>query len=407
MRLAALTVTLVSVASGLCAQGLPNGPVTLAGGAVTLGGEMSVTGAPADDHAWFNYGDYDHDLMRAVRLGLSVAFRPSDRFALLASARAEGDVTRGGWYVRPYALFARMRPWARLPFHIQAGQLPPVFGAFGRQSYPGENPLIGLPLGYQYLTSLRADAVPSSADDLLKMRGRGWRVRYPIGSRTAESGVPLVDLLRYDTGVQARLGDGPVSVVVGLTRGTLSRPVWRDDNGGGQVASRLGWEVRQGLTIGLSAARGAFLADTVTSALPATAGKGPWTERAIGLDAEWSAGYWIVRIEATGCDWRLPSIDEPRLSRPVEAMALDVEARYKVRPGLYVAGRASRLDFSTVTGTTGRMKWDAPVSRLEIGAGYALQRNLLAKVAWQDNRRDGGVFARRLRLVAAQLAWWF
>ena len=59
-----------------------------------------------------------------------------------------------------YALYVRVRPWTRGAFDIQVGRIPPTFGAFPRRSYEAENPLIGYPLAYQYLTSLRAGRGP-------------------------------------------------------------------------------------------------------------------------------------------------------------------------------------------------------------------------------------------------------
>src|SRR5438445_5776950 len=46
-------------------------------------------------------------------------------------------------------------------FDVQIGRIPPTFGAFARRTYANDNPLIGYPLAYQYLTSLRADALRS------------------------------------------------------------------------------------------------------------------------------------------------------------------------------------------------------------------------------------------------------
>jgi hypothetical protein len=58
------------------------------------------------------------------------------------------------------------------------------------RNYGTGNPLIGYPLAYQYLTSLREDSVPANGDQLLAARGRGWSIAYPIGDRdptTADS----------------------------------------------------------------------------------------------------------------------------------------------------------------------------------------------------------------------------
>ena len=94
-------------------------------------------------------------------------------------------------------------------FDIQAGRVPPTFGAFARRIYASDNPLIGYPLAYQYLTSLRADALPVNADELLAMRGRGWLSSYSIGNPMPANGLPLASGFRWDTGVQVHAGVGP------------------------------------------------------------------------------------------------------------------------------------------------------------------------------------------------------
>jgi hypothetical protein len=69
--------------------------------------------------------------------------------------------------------------------------------------YGSSNILIGQPLAYQYLTSIRADALPATPDDLLRMRGRGWLSNFPSATPTPGPGLPLVNTSRWDTGVQA------------------------------------------------------------------------------------------------------------------------------------------------------------------------------------------------------------
>ena len=52
--------------------------------------------------------------------------------------------------------------------------------------------------------------------------------------------------------------------------------------------------------------------------------------------------------------------------------------------------------------------WDAPVRRVEVGGGYSLQRNLVLKLSYQYNSRDGGVIPVRVaKFGAAQLVYWF
>ena len=104
--------------------------------------------------------------------------------SLLAEVRSEN----GG---RPAALRActcASGRGRRARFDIQVGRVPPTFGAFRRRTYAADNPLIGYPLAYQYLTSLRADALPANADELLRMRGRGWLSNFSVGNLAPDRG---------------------------------------------------------------------------------------------------------------------------------------------------------------------------------------------------------------------------
>jgi hypothetical protein len=367
-----------------------------------VGGLVSGTISPEDD-GYFNfvgYDDYGDNVLRRFRLALNAELRLGRRAAVLTEIWS--DNLRAP---RVYALFLRVRPWEERALDLQLGVVPPVFGAFARRRYGGENPLPGLPLAFQSLTTLRQDSVPASAEELVSMRGRGWRVGYSVGSPYAGPGVPLMNAEVRDTGVQIRVGRRPVSLAVSLTQGTLSYPLWRDDNDGKHFAARFAWTPGPELTLGVSAAQGEFLSREVSSVLPPEAGTG-FDQQALGADLEYARGYWILRAEGLWSRWTLPAIEETRIETPQDALGAYVEARYKVRPGLYVAGRLGRLSLSTLASRAGLETWDAGVTRVELGAGYALRRQLLLKAAWQYNWRDGGL-VRKEGLVAAQVQWWF
>jgi hypothetical protein len=131
-----------------------------------------------------------------------------------------------------------------------------------------------------------------------------------------------------------------------------------------------------------------------------------FNQTAWGADLEYSRGYYLVRAEALISTWTLPLIGSPSNELPLSAVATVVEGRYKIRPGLYAAARVDHLGFSVVTSDTRRQTWDAPVTRWEIGGGYSIQRNLLLKLEYQHNSRDGGRVTN-LSLGAVQLVYWF
>jgi hypothetical protein len=381
------------------AQHWPNEPVTFAGGRLLLAGDASATYG-SNDPGWFTYTDYATSALRRIRAGLTIEVRASRRLSFLTEIR-----TASGAGVRPYAWFVRLTPFDNGLVDIQAGRIPPVFGSYARRSYPQDNPLIGDPLGYQYLTSVRPDAVPATADNLLQMRGRGWRVSYPVGNPYPDTGVAMIAAGRWDTGIQVRLGQPTLEGALALTVGSLSYPLVKNDNGGGQVAGRLGWRPVPAFAVGVSAARGAFISDVVRAARPDIPDR-PYDQQAVGVDAETSWGRWLLRGEFVASSWRLPALGEPRIIDPLGSRAWYLEAKVRLRPGLYVAARGDQMTFSAIRGSAGSSTWDANVSRVELGVGYTMRRGLLVKASVMDNWRDGGS-VRQSRLAAVQALFWF
>ena len=196
---------------------------------------------------------------------------------------------------------------------------------------------------------------------------------------------------------------------VAVTTGTVSNPRLHDDNGAPQVAGRVEWRPASGLVAGGSWARGPFLRRAAASAAlgAVDVDTGAFTQTAWGGDLEYSRDHYVLRFEVVGSGWRLPTVVPPALPQPLSALATSIEGRYKLRPGLYVASRLDRLDFSEITGTRQTAPWDAPVTRIEAGLGYSLQRNLLLKLSYQHNRRDGGKLEKIDNFPAAQLVFWF
>ncbi|HJZ75783.1 MAG TPA: hypothetical protein VKE51_28815 [Vicinamibacterales bacterium] len=398
------------------AQTLPSEPIAFADGHVTVSGDVSATfgcelASPEylcrHDQGFFNYTDYSHSALRELRIDGSAAVKAGPHFTFLTEVR-----TYNFSEVQPYALYVRIRPWVARDFDIQVGRVPPTFGAFTRRTYANDNPLIGYPLAFQYQTTMRSDALPASTDELLAKRSTGWLVRYSVGERAPVQGVPLVTAFRWDTGVQAHAVMGIVNVTGSVTNGTVSRPLFHDDNDGRQIATRVELRPMNGLVAGTSFARGPFVSSAATrAALGGETVGGPYTQTAWGGDLEYSRGYYLIRAETVWTEWRLPIAPTPPrqlpIAEPLGALATYVEGRYKLRPGLYIAARYDHLGFSDLEGTAAALPWDAPVTRVEVGGGYSLQRNLVLKLSYQRNVRDGGVLLQHASFISAQLVYWF
>lgn len=405
---------------------LPSRPLSLWNDRLVVSGEATIT-IGSHDEGYFNALDYSHDAFNLLTLSLSAELRALERVWVLGQVVDETALRTRDFgptdrhVLRPYAFYVRVQPLEGRPLHVQAGRIPPVFGAFVRQEYGTANPLIGLPLAYHYPTIVRPDVLPPGVGELMANRGSGWLVRYPRDAAGGgQQGVPLVSARRWDTGVQVRWAGGPIEIGAAVTNGTLSDPLTRDDNGGKQVSARIGWQPVPAFALGGSIARGAFGSDRARDPLggrDVRQRQDTW-----GIDGEYSRGYVLVRGEVIASRWDQPFANgEP--PRRLGALAGWLETRVKLAPRWSVAVRGDRLTFSRLdvpgmgdyAGVDGESYaassadgpgWDAPVTRVEAGASYLVRRNVRVKASYQYNWRDGG----RLRqdgLLGVQLAYWF
>jgi hypothetical protein len=431
LLLALIGVAMLMPAAAARADFLPSRPITFWNDRLVISGDATVTIGQADQ-GYFNSLDYYHDALNLARFGLSIELKANDRIAVLGQVIDQIALRSGSgadswsdetppplWdpfdtnrhIVRPYALFVRVRPFLDKPITVQAGRIPPVFGAYVTQDYGASQSLISLPLAYHYPTTLRPDSVVRSSAALARWRGGGWRVRYRTGSDNWGQGVPMISAMRWDTGVQVKVGDaGPIEVSGAVTNGTLSSPQFEDDNGGKQISGRVALRPATGLVLGVSGARGDFLSDRLIDTLPAEMADRSYTQQAFGADVEYSRGYWLLRSETIVSSWRMPALEAPYLDKPLRAWSTFLEGRYRLTPRLYVAARGEYLGFSKIQAGTEynnqRVAWDGPVTRVEIGTGYSIQRNVRVKLAYQYDWRDAGS-TRRLGAVATQIGYWF
>lgn len=350
-------------------------------------GRVSATFAPRD-RAYFNASSYGSSTLRQVRATLDLEWRRGPRLALVAQGRSRNAE-------RPYfsALYLRARPFARVPLDLQAGRVPPVFGAYGRRGYADDDALIGLPLPFHYPTTLRPDGQPASADQLLLWRGGGWLTTY--NGLAPRAGLPLMQGDAWDTGLELRWAPhARLELAAALTRGTLAAPRLGDDNDGRQASARVQVRPRFDLVLGLSFARGPYRAR-------AAAGTADH-QKSWGADAEWSHGPWLFRAEGLHVRFDVPAVAR----HPLGTWGGLLEVRRRLAPGLDLATRVERLTFDPLVGTRQRAGWDASLWRWETGLAWSARRGLRLKLACQQNWRDSA-FLPRQTLLAGQVGLWF
>ncbi len=76
----------------------------------------------------------------------------------------------------------------------------------------------------------------------------------------------------------------------------------------------------------------------------------------IGGDFNYARGHLILYGAAAWSRWDVPNVEDP-----VDALSAFLETRYRLIPGLYVAGRLDRLTFSDITSRSGQGEpWEVP-----------------------------------------------
>jgi hypothetical protein len=364
---------------------------------VSAGGEITAVMGERDESAFFNYSDYERNVLRIARVRLFGEWRAASRVSAIAELRTENSD------VMLPALYARWQPSAARELYLHAGRIPPVIGGFGRHAYGRDNIVIGQPLAYQYLTSLRPDALPATVDDLLRMRGRGWQPSYPVGSSAIATGVPLVSASRWDTGVASIWRGAWLDLSAALTRGSPALPVVEDTNGGVMWSGRAAVRTPLGLTLGMSAARGQWIDDDVLDLTP-DGRDSPSSQSIVGADLEFGYGPWLVRGEWLRATFETPFAQAARPAADLHAWSGFVEARYRPVPRWQFGARMDRLAFGAAPDLPSTA-WDADVERLEIVAGFRATRRIEIRGGWQHNWRDGGRIRERGLPILAVLAW--
>ena len=220
--------------------------------------------------------------------------------------------------------------------------------------------------------------------------GAAGRPATRSATRRPAHGVPLVSAARWDTGVQVHAANAFVEATAAVTVGTLSDPRFSDDNGGPQVAGRVALHPNAGLVVGVSASRGALRRPRRRRARRAS----DWrslTQQAWGADVEYSRDYYLVRVESV-CSAVAAALDRRRSDRRAADRARPRPSKGATRSARVLRGgarRPPRLQRDHRQ-PPARARGTRRSRRIEIGGGYSIQRNLIAKLSYQYNTRDGG-----------------
>ena len=317
-----------------------------ADGRVTVGGDVSASFG-SDDPGFFNYTDYEHSALRHAahrRDRRGEGRRRTSR----CSARSAPRTSTPSQPVRalpahPAVDDARLRH----PGRPRAADLRRLRAAHLRHRQPADR--LSARLSVPHVAAARR-AAGERRRTAAECAAAAGCASYSIGNPTPDQ--------RRAAGQRVPLGHGRAGArdsrhrrarPAAVTPARVSNPLFTDDNDGRQLAGRVELRPLAGLILGASLARAAVRRPT-----PAARGAvgdghdGEFTQTAWGGDVEYSRDYYLrARSKRSSASWR--AADGARAGRSTRAarraLATSLEGRYKLRPGLYVAGadRSSRL----------------------------------------------------------------
>ena len=366
---------------------------------IRVRGLLDLAAAPNNDAVALNQLNAGGTPFDPYRARLFVEGKPSSHFDVFTQLHLSEQTG-----VLIYGAYATWTPDLERDLHVMAGKIPNPIGTFAPRTYSDKNPLMGMPLMYQYHTSFRGDIPVPDIDALLSEAGRGqYGVDYASGDG-GWRGMPIVYDFCWDVGIVALGSIRPIEFAIGVTNGTpsASQP-GRDNNEDKSFMGRVGIAPIPSLRLGVSASTGSFVSNALEPSLPIGASAERYDQTLFMADAEWAVDRFELRGEGVLNKWETPNLGD------LEVTGYYVEGKYSFGTGPFIAARFDQLLFDDITGTGGTRPWDDDVTRFEGGVGYRFDRHVLAKAVYQTTTLDPGPAgpSRSSSIVGAQLSLGF
>jgi hypothetical protein len=363
---------------------------------VGMGGIVDAVTTFGNSHG-LNGNTLDDNNFNNIRALLNFQFQHKDKLRadveVLFDDASRDKVRLQGAFITIFNV-----PDEKINFMI--GKIPNLFGNFAKREFSDNNPLIGQPLVRQYRTSLDWNNLWNNQEQIiLKNKRKQYRGRLPI--EVLAGATPTVYDARWDFGAELFGNISWIDYQLAVTEGSISNPD-AAQNKGKQFLGRLGFTPMAGLKFGFSAASNPYLSTADPQRLLEEGkGKGEYRQLAFGADLEASYRYLILFSEFVKSTWDA-AVEEGELSN----WSWYIDAKYKIHPKFYIAGRYDMMNFSKIDNGVSHEKerWDFNLKRYEAGVGYRITADATFKIVeqWTVFEKSAGI--NTVRFTAAQLS---
>jgi hypothetical protein len=277
-----------------------------------------------------------------------------------------------------YAAYARFQNLSGPKLNLQLGLIPATIGSFAPRTYSDKNPLIGVPLLYNFHTAIDPRSLGSSGTLAELSAAKDARSR---------GGLPVIYDACWNTGIEIYGSAGNLDYSFGILSGSVSKPTVDQTKEIPQFTSRFVYNVGPGFKFGASVYYGPYLFDKIF-------GEGDILENTqfrsrdfinagIGYELYFAKRYLEIYSEAYYSTWEYPGLPD------LDLISGYLEFKYKFRTRWYIAGRFGMSEPAEIETAPGiSEKWDFPLKRYEFGLGYKALRKMTIKLVTQINRFD-------------------
>jgi hypothetical protein len=267
---------------------------------------------------------------------------------------------------------------------VQAGKFVSPFGQWPqRHASLSQEAFIRPPLPYDYRTMVSATAITIGPAGFLTWKDKPEMFRH--------IGAPPVWAAPYQVGAMASGGWKALSARAAVMNSApSSEPGEWNGIGAGEhgpsYVAHADVKVSPELRLGVSFDRGSYLQDQTTlNPLPPGQGVSHYAQTLWGFDAAFARGPVEARGELLLDTWDVPNLgdDYPR------DVSFYAESKVKLTAGLFAAARYSGIRFDRIGNGSGQqVRWDYPVDRLQLAAGYRLGRTTEIRAEYMLNATD-------------------
>lgn len=326
-----------------------------------------------------NYGDhwFLHATTRWDR-----GFDPGDR--------SEGDI-------RLDEVFLRWRVFDDQRLNFQIGKFPSAFGGWSGQHDFFDDPFLLAPLPYSQIIGINTRDSIANSPAAISARAAGTSPAFSTLSK--ENWTSILWGPGYASGASIFGSTEYLDYVLEIKNAALSShpDSWTDiDFSDPTVTARLGFRPDAAWAFGLSASRGPWLEEDALGV-----DRSDFIQNTVGVDARWAHHNLIVSGEVIISEFETPSAGDLR------AASWYLQARWKVSPGFWLAGRFGQTFANDATGLDGTdVPWQPDIWRAEIGTGWHISQNLLFKTGYSFTHTGGDGDAGE-HLLGTGIGWRF